>query len=52
MAHTNWRTKQNPIVATYYANNFHYDFIDRVWRDNPLLETIQKMKIGIYWLHN
>jgi hypothetical protein len=36
MAHT--KTKQNPIVAfTYYANNFHLDFIDRVWRDNPLL---------------
>jgi len=36
MAHT--KTKQDPIVAfTYYANNFHLDFIDRVWRDNPLL---------------
>ena len=36
MAHT--KTKQDPIVAfTYYANNFHYDFIDRVWTDNPLL---------------
>ena len=36
MAHT--KTKQDPIVAfTYYANNFHLDFIDRVWKDNPLL---------------
>ena len=36
MAHT--KTKENPIVAfTYYANNFHYEFIDRVWTDNPLL---------------
>ena len=36
MAHT--KTKEDPIVVfTYYANNFHLDFIDRVWTDNPLL---------------
>tara|TARA_R100001244_G_scaffold131803_1_gene105835 strand:+ start:772 stop:1050 length:279 start_codon:yes stop_codon:yes gene_type:complete len=42
------KQKQNPIIAfTYYANNFHYDFIDRVWKDNPALKEHLKGKWDI-----
>ena len=41
MKNTNTFLKKSDAIVefTYYANNYQYDFIDQVWKDNTMLKN-------------